>query len=311
LNDTDNFEHIADGYFESSIVLPLGEYPLQVNITDSYDNVESTDFTITVHDTTAPSLNSPIDMVKEYTTSGTWLEWTCYDLIPDYFIISRNGTEIKHDAWNGTNLKVRLDGLDLGVYSFHLFVNDTSGQSSEDEVLVFVSDLIVPIIDHPADIWLVEGIRGVGITWTPSDLFPSSYSILIDGYEVESGPWNGSSIFYSLDGLNPGTYNYTILVTDINRNSVSDYVQVVVIELIFTTTQSTTTTTSSPTASTTSQISVTTTSTIVSTSTTPSTSVPPQTGTDLFDMGLILVGVLAGLAIIVGLINIRLMRNQR
>jgi hypothetical protein len=292
LNDTDNFEHIADGYFESSSVLPLGEYPLQVNISDSYGNNATAEFTVIVQDTTSPSLDSPQDYVKEYTTKESWLQWNCSDLLPDYFIITRNGTEIESDSWNGSELGVRLDGLDLGTYIFHIFVNDTSGNSAEDDVTVTIADLIAPTIDEPADVWTIEGITGVSITWTPDDLFPISYSIFVDDAEVETGEWNGSSISYSIDGLSVGIHNCTILVTDINENSVTDYVQIIVIDWddITTTTTPTTTTPSITTTTTTG----------------PTTGEPTWSATSI-----VLIAVLLSLAIVVGLINIRLMMQRK
>jgi len=316
INDTVNFEHTGDGNFESSSVLPLEVYPVRINVTDGFDNLLSTEFTITVVDTTIPSLNHPNDFIKEYTTTNAWLQWSCSDLLPDYFIISRNGTEIEFGFWNGTNLQVRLDGLDLGVYSFHLFINDTSGNEAEDEVIAYIADLIAPTINHPDDMWFIDGSKGHVIIWNPDDLFPTSYNIIVDGIEVESGEWDGSSISYTVDELSPGVHNCTILVMDINSNSIVDYVQVVVIDWPDeTTTMPTTPTTTEPSSSSITSLETTTTS-----PTTPTTSETTQPTTNLFGYirgvegalttGLILVGILAGLAIVVGLINIRMMRNM-
>ncbi|MFX1368974.1 MAG: hypothetical protein ACFFAY_10275 [Promethearchaeota archaeon] len=288
ISDTDNFEHLGDGYIVSSSVLPLGEYPLRMNVSDTYGNMASALFTITVSDATTPSLDSPQDIIKEYSVTGSILQWTCSDLLPDYFIITRNAVTIESGAWNGTNLEVRLDGLALGAYTFSLFVNDTSGNSAEDGVIVTIADLITPTIDHPADIWYLEGSLGNMITWSPDDLFPTEYSVFVNGVEAESEDWDGSSISYSADGLAVGVHNFTLVVIDINGNSAIDSVQVAVIDwpdgLPTTTTASTNTTD-------------------------PFEYIRGVEGA--LGLGLIVVGSLAGLAIIVGVINIQMMRKMK
>ena len=196
-----------------------------------------------------------------------------------------NGTEVESDSWNGTDLGVRLDGLNLGVYSYHIFLNDTSGNVAEDEVIVSIADLIAPTIDHPADVLTIEGIKGLSISWTPIDLFPESYSIYMDGLLVENEEWDGSSIAYSLDGLLVGVHNCTIVVTDVNGNSVIDYVRVEVLSWDDVTFPTSTTTTTSPTV--------------------PTTGEPTMP-----EPGIILIIVLLSFAIIVGVLNIVLMKKR-
>ncbi|MGY5879297.1 MAG: hypothetical protein RTV31_03555 [Candidatus Thorarchaeota archaeon] len=294
INDTINFEHLGDGLIESNGILQLGVYPLRMNVSDSYGNMDTAEFTVTILDTTFPVLEGLQDIIKEYSVIDYIMQWNCSDLLPAYFIITRNGAEINSGTWNGSDLRVRLDGLALGLYTFNLIINDTSDNLVEDEVLVTIADLIVPIIDHPQDIWYLEGGVGSSITWNPQDLFPTSYRIFVDDVEVDSGAWDGSTITYSVDGLAPGVHNCTIVLYDIGDNLVTDYVQVTVLDwpdYVPTTPPSTTTTTGN---------------------TTPADLIDYIRGIEgTFTLGLTLVGVLAGAAIIVGAINIILMRKMK
>ncbi|MHA2221841.1 MAG: hypothetical protein ACXAAO_07255, partial [Candidatus Thorarchaeota archaeon] len=101
----------------------------------------------------------------------------------------------------------------------------------------------------PTDISYIEGETGNSITWNPSDLNPISYEIFRDEVLVKSASWNSSSetITFTVDGLSPGVYNFSIRVIDIGTNSVTDQVDVTVEA----STSSTTTTTSQPTETTT------------------------------------------------------------
>lgn len=90
-------------------------------------------------------------------------------------------------------------------------------------------DLIPPRIDHPSDITYLARTTGNNITWYPSDTNPQSFEIYRNGSLIESSPWNGSSILINIDGLQPGTYNFTIVVHDQGSNIVHDTVIVTVI----------------------------------------------------------------------------------
>ncbi|NWF95633.1 MAG: hypothetical protein HXY34_05790 [Candidatus Thorarchaeota archaeon] len=127
--------------------------------------------------------------------------------------------------------------------------------TARDEVLVVVFDGTAPTVNSPSDINYNESTTGHSITWDPSDLHPHSYAIYLNGTPVRSGLWNSSSevIVISVDGLLRGTYNYTLVVTDIDNNTAADTVIVTVAPPPTTTvtTTTTTTTTTAPNATTT------------------------------------------------------------
>ncbi|MFX0056033.1 MAG: PKD domain-containing protein [Promethearchaeota archaeon] len=67
--------------------------------------------------------------------------------------------------------------------------------------------------------------------WTPTDLYPASYMILLDNELLSSGEWNtsGESIQISVDGLAAGTYTYNLTAIDQSENSAFDLVTVIVL----------------------------------------------------------------------------------
>ena len=74
----------------------------------------------------------------------------------------------------------------------------------------------------------MEGESGNSITWSPSDDHPESFTIYQNGTVIASGPWDGSPITVEVDGLSPGVYNYTLVVTDVGGNTVTDTVLIAV-----------------------------------------------------------------------------------
>ncbi|MHA2232398.1 MAG: hypothetical protein ACXAB4_07890, partial [Candidatus Hodarchaeales archaeon] len=80
----------------------------------------------------------------------------------------------------------------------------------------------------PSDVTYTEGQTGNRIRWQPIDDDPDSYQIFQNGTLAASGGWEGSAVEYNIDGLAPGTHNFTIVVHDEAGNTAADSVLVVV-----------------------------------------------------------------------------------
>jgi parallel beta-helix repeat protein len=224
--------------------LVLGHYSYTLIVYDTSSRSASDIVLITVVDETAPSIDSPADLIYEAGTIGHNIVWTAQDQHLGTYTILRDLIPVS-GVRNGNNITVSVDGLALGVYNYTLVMNDTSGNSARDTVFITVVDSTAPTIDRPADISYELGTVGHNLVWLPLDLNPASCIILKDGDVEMAGDWNGSAITISIDGLALGLHNYTIVVYDISGNSVSDQVMVLVSPAATTTTTSTTATTTS------------------------------------------------------------------
>jgi hypothetical protein len=160
--------------------------------------------------------------------------WDPVDAHPNNYRILKNSQEIKSGAWNSTSetIAISVDGLNMGVYSYVLEVSDDEGGTTTDEVIVTVTDGTPPIIDHPDDVIYVEGGSAVPIIWQPTDSYPESYQVLRNGTSIKTGQWNSSleTITINVENLGLGEYNYTIAVTDEGGNTVTDEVDVTVVD---------------------------------------------------------------------------------
>ncbi|MHA1732102.1 MAG: hypothetical protein ACTSU5_09165 [Promethearchaeota archaeon] len=100
---------------------------------------------------------------------------------------------------------------------------------------VIIKENAAPAITHPADLSYEENSTGNAIEWTVYDdtARGQSYVVLRNGTSyVETSNWTaGVPVSVPVDGLSPGTWNFTILVSDGLGGQVSDTVIVIVTAL--------------------------------------------------------------------------------
>jgi hypothetical protein len=181
-------------------------------------------------DTDPPIITGLSDSSFEYGSVNPSIDWHISEANPDYYWIEVDEIPTYSGPWNGSDISISIEGLDLGVYNFTLIVRDAFDQFSVDSVIVTIEDTTAPTINHPNDIVIHPDDTNSSISWDPDDLKPENYEIYQNGTLIATGIWNNTTIVYNLTNLQPGTYVYLIIVYDSSGNSVSDTVLVVVEE---------------------------------------------------------------------------------
>ncbi len=229
----------------------LGEHRVVLTVTDADGDMSVSTSTIFVRDTLLPILDSPNDITYEQGADSHNISWTSVDIHPGTYIIYENNVEIESGSWfSDVAITVNVDGLTPGTYDYTIVVFDTSNNSATDTVIVTVEDTTAPVLTTPAGVIYEQGETGNNITWTATDYNPETYIVYRDGIEIASGTWTSNNpITVNVDGLLPGSYDYTIVVADMYGNSVSNTIIVTVTET--TTSTGTTTTEDTTTTSTT------------------------------------------------------------
>ncbi|MFX1441153.1 MAG: SBBP repeat-containing protein [Promethearchaeota archaeon] len=227
---------VASGNWTDSIFIPLhglalGEYNFTLVIFDKASNSATDTVLVTIVDGLVPTVTPLEDIDIEFGYTSFSLSWTCFDLHPSNYSLTRNNEIVESGVWNGGNVSLTIIGLDLGEYTYVLTVNDTSGNMSNDTVAISIIDTIAPEINHPQDITYKEGENGNNIAWIPADLKPGIFEVYRDGTRILTGTWNESAIVINVDDLLFGAYNYTIIAYDSSGNSASDTVYVQVTQL--------------------------------------------------------------------------------
>ncbi|MGY5852227.1 MAG: hypothetical protein RTU92_01515 [Candidatus Thorarchaeota archaeon] len=204
--------------------LLVGTHNLNLIVYDSLGNSASDTAIIIVNDNTAPVIMNPDDIEFEQGILGTQIVWNASELHPSSYIVLRNGTSVMSDSWDGSDITVPLSGLSPGLYNFTLQVTDSSGNNAMDAVFVTVlKDMTVPRITPHSDLVILDS-QSAQLNWTTFDLNPVAYLIELDGEDFDVGSWDGWGVSYNIPSLQPGEYNFTLTVWDVNGNHASDTV---------------------------------------------------------------------------------------
>lgn len=185
-----------------------------------------------------PDLTSPADQNNLVTSSGNIITWVATDAYsvcsPNYTVVWNITNGVTTGYWtSGEDIIVNIDdySTSLGEYIFTIIIDDGHGVMINDSVLVTVYNM-PPVLTTPEDVVYKEGTRMNNITWgiTDSSAFIGDYIVYQNGTMVTPGTWtNGDDIIINVDELEPGNYNYTIIVSDGFGGYATDEVLVTVI----------------------------------------------------------------------------------
>jgi parallel beta-helix repeat protein len=213
--------------------LSVGSYNYTLVVNDTLGHSALDTAMVNVYPVAPPSIDSPDDVQYELGWTGYTVTWNVSDLTPSWYDLYKNQVGIASGIWDGSQIRVIVDGLDVGAYNYTLVVFDLFNNSGTDSVWVIVTeDVTSPTINSPDNFGYELGTTGYDISWSPFDLNPAKYNVLKNGSTIETGIWNGSLIVVTVDGLWIGKHNYTIIVYDVANNTAVDFVFVNVTDTI-------------------------------------------------------------------------------
>ena len=89
-----------------------------------------------LNDTSAPTINSPSDMIFEQDSSGANVVWAPRDEFPYECVIHRDGIIFMTLDWDGEDVEIPITGTQPGQHNFTLFVYDAFENVVNDTVIV-------------------------------------------------------------------------------------------------------------------------------------------------------------------------------
>ncbi|MFW9993793.1 MAG: nitrous oxide reductase family maturation protein NosD [Candidatus Odinarchaeota archaeon] len=181
-------------------------------------------------------LTGPGDLNIEAGSTGTgsiaWIPLT--NLLPAGYELYKDGNLSGSGTWmpgSAIQVDVNVTGLPLGTYNYTLVIFDISGKTAANTTMLTVEDTTSPLIIYTGTVQISfeKGTTGNWFNASASDLYPGTYTIYRNGSIILAGNWTSGAIFpVNLDDLEPGVYNYTLVVRDTSGNTNSLAVTVTV-----------------------------------------------------------------------------------
>jgi len=83
-------------------------------------------------------LDEPADITYEEGETGYSITWKPRDANPHMYNVTMDGVLVPgySGVWDGRDITINVDGLDVGTYIFVCSVNDTAGRSATNSVTV-------------------------------------------------------------------------------------------------------------------------------------------------------------------------------
>jgi parallel beta-helix repeat protein len=210
--------------------LSYGMHQVKIIIYDVDQNNVTDTLTIHVYDGTPPVISNVANTVAFVDGTGQVLTWKVSDLHPGDYVVYMDDDVWTSGAWTSGTLDVSIDGLSEGEHSLLTVISDLDGNTASDSVLIkVVKDATAPTIDSPPDMTYTFGETGNSIVWTPTDAYPSSFLVTLNGSVYTEGSWGGSRVVVNVDGLSVGPHVFSITVRDGSGNTATDSVTVTVL----------------------------------------------------------------------------------
>ncbi len=192
----------------SGSTFPLGTTEVQVTAIDAFGNETSGSFTITVQDTTAPTISAPADIVIEATGPGG-----------STVTFPASASDLVDGAVNVSASTASGSMFPVGTTSVTLTAADSRGNVASTTFNVTVSDTTAPVI-FPHENLIVEAIAANGAT----------VSFNLTAIDAVSGSLHVSAWPASGSTFPIGVTSVALSATDAAGNSVSSSFTVTVID---------------------------------------------------------------------------------
>lgn len=136
----------------------VGVHTIVCTIFDIHDNTAEDTVIVTVVDTTNPTIDHPTDISYTFEDTGNSFTWQPRDNNPQTYVLTLDGEVIESDSWDGGDITVDVDGLDVGSHIYLILITDASGNSVSDSVAVTVLEPVTtptPTDEEPWSLLLV------------------------------------------------------------------------------------------------------------------------------------------------------------
>ena len=211
--------------------LPIGIYTYTLLVADKFGNSHEDQVLVTVLDPDGLTISQPVDQHFELGTQGRSIQWLPDNLYPDVYNLTRNGTQVVlNGSWDiGEYITILLDGLPLGIHVFNITLSNRFGFFESDEVQIHVFPQLT-LHERAQDV-IIEFGDSFSLSWNSTGL-SGIYTLTINGVQTTIAEWASNTLIEIYPQHSPGTYHYNLTIFDEYNNSLSDIVNVSILNSV-------------------------------------------------------------------------------
>ncbi len=208
----------------------LSVYNYTLIIEDESGNLGSQSVLVKITDSNPPLIRRPADIVITEGSTGQVVTWEILEANPLNYSLYHNGILEVYGALETDSISYSLDDLSFGAHTFTLVVYDLFGSSHACTSHITVLDITAPTISYVDDCRFVKSDPNAFIEWKAYEKHPQDYLITIEGDALPPESWDGGDVIIRFSIWEAGNYTVEITLRDTSGNTISDKVEVEIVE---------------------------------------------------------------------------------
>ncbi len=243
LNETGNLHNITSLTDSMTLLLPWLNHNYTAHILISAKTINGTIIglsfqNITIHNTFAPIISEVLMIGEGVVKNITWVvsDFNIDDTLSfDVLLSTDGGTTFQLIASNLSDTTYLWDSTGFAYTDYIALVRAKDSVGLQDDLEsdvwthTYIPGPITITFQGTSPIQILEGTNDTRLHWTLYNADSGSYEIMRDGVIVEEGSYLGTDIYYRLEFLELGIYNFTLRVYTSLSMKESSPVQVIVI----------------------------------------------------------------------------------
>ena len=219
-------ETITYDEFNDDGTLGSGIYNLTLVVNSTNGVTGVLEVLVDYSDTIPNIFSTPSIQTFSYGESNL-LQWGVVDKYPTNYSIYKNDSIIQSGSWSLSEyISIPLQSLAVDTYNYTLRVFDKIGNSNTDTQIIEITSNPT-FSTKPSDLSYAFASTSNSLAWVVDNVVGGSFELFVDTVSIDSGSWNPDvSISFDIDGLATDLYNYTLVITDDNGQSISNIVWV-------------------------------------------------------------------------------------
>jgi len=168
----------------------------------------------------------------EYGQMNSTIRWSGFTTESVNLNLTINGVPIRFEPWNGTDILLDLNSLEIGSHHIILQISNATAVLHVDDFWANIYDAEPPIVFTSNTEFVIEWDEPCHLYWDIFDMTPMNWMVSINGVFVQSNSWidKNTTVDWLVPTLSEGVYYITLTAFDWAGFQSNSTVRLIVLE---------------------------------------------------------------------------------